>query len=74
MEIEQNKESPKSFSEEQLLVLLLDLFLAGSENTRSMLNFVILHLIKHPDVQAKVYDELDTVIGQQNLHLVDQKR
>lgn len=74
MEIEENRESPNSFSEEQLLVLLLDLFLTGSEITSSMLTFVILHLVKYPDVQDKVYEELNTVVGQHNLCIIDQKR
>lgn len=74
MEIEKNKESPKSFSEEQLLVLLLDLFLAGSETTSSMLSFVILHLIKHQDVQAKVYAEIETVVGDREVCLADKNR
>lgn len=74
MEIEKNKKSPKSFSEEQLLVLLLDLFLAGSETTSSMLSFVILLLLKHQDVQAKVHAELDTVIGDREVQLIDKNK
>lgn len=74
MEIEKNKESPKSFSEEQLLVVLLDLFLAGSETTSSMLSFVILLLLKHQDVQTKVHAELDTVVGDREVQLEDRNR
>lgn len=74
MEIEKNKESSKLFSEEQLLVLLLDLFLAGSETTSSMLSFAILNLIKHQDVQAKVHAELDAVIGDREVELMDKNK
>ncbi|XP_027842396.2 methyl farnesoate epoxidase-like [Aphis gossypii] len=74
MEIEKNKETPGSFSEHQLLVILLDLFLAGSETTSSMLSFVILHLLKHQDVQDKVHAELDSVIGDREIHFEDKKR
>jgi len=74
MEIEKNKETPGSFSEQQLLVILLDLFLAGSETTSSMLSFVILHLLKHQDVQDKVHAELDSVIGDREIHFEDKKR
>lgn len=73
-EIEKNKESPGSFSEEQLLVILLDLFLAGSETTSSMLSFVILLLLKHQDIQAKVHAELDAVIGDREIHLADKNK
>lgn len=74
MEIEKNKENPGSFSEQQLLVILLDLFLAGSETTSSMLSFVILHLLKHQDVQDKVHAELDAIIGDREIHFEDKKR
>lgn len=70
-EIEKNKQSSGSFSEEQLLVLLLDLFLAGSETTSSTLSFVILLLMKHQDVQAKVYAELNSVVGDREVHFTD---
>lgn len=77
MEIEKNKllkGVSTSFSEEQLLVLLLDLFLAGSETTSSSLSFVILHLIKHPDIQAKVYAEIDAVIGNREINITDRNK
>lgn len=74
MEIEKNKASTKSFSEEQLLVLLLDLFLAGSETTSSMLSFVILILLKHQDVQAKVHAELNVVVGDREVNLSDKNK
>lgn len=70
-EIEKNKESSKSFSEEQLLVILLDLFLAGSETTSSTISFVILLLMKHQDVQAKIHAELNSVIGDREVHYTD---
>ncbi|XP_050428296.1 methyl farnesoate epoxidase-like [Adelges cooleyi] len=73
-EIEKNKESTKSFSEEQLLVLLLDLFLAGSETTGSTLSFVVLHLLRHQDVQAKVHAELDAMVGDREVLLSDKNK
>ncbi|XP_025207305.1 methyl farnesoate epoxidase-like [Melanaphis sacchari] len=74
MEIEKNKKTPGSFSEEQLLVILLDLFLAGSETTSSMLSFTILLLLKHQDIQDNVRAELDAVIGDREIHLADKKK
>lgn len=74
MEIEKNKDSPGSFSEEQLLVILLDLFLAGSETTSSMLSFTVLLLLKHQDIQDKVHAELDAVVGDREIQLADKKK
>jgi len=74
MEIEKNKDSPGAFSEEQLLVILLDLFLAGSETTSSMLSFTVLLLLKHQDIQDKVHAELDAVVGDREIQLADKKK
>jgi len=74
MDIEKNKESLGSFSEEQLVVILLDLFLAGSETTSITLSSVILHLLMNQDVQTKVRAELDAVIGDREIHPSDKKR
>ncbi|XP_022181369.1 methyl farnesoate epoxidase-like [Myzus persicae] len=74
MEIKKNKESLGSFSEEQLVVILLDLFLAGSETTSITLSSVILHLSKNQDVQTKVHAELDLVIGDREIYPSDKKK
>lgn len=74
MEIEKEKELPTSFTEEQLLVLLLDLFMAGSETTSSTLSFIIFLLIKHPDVQTKIYEELEATVGNRDVQLADRNK
>lgn len=43
--------------------LCLDLFMAGSETTSNTLSFSIAYMIEYPDVQKKVRNELDQVIG-----------
>ena len=44
---------------------LTDLFGAGSETSSSVLLFALLYMIKYPEVQAKVQDEIDSVIGKE---------
>uniref|UniRef100_A0A170XCS6 Cytochrome P450 15A1 n=1 Tax=Triatoma infestans TaxID=30076 RepID=A0A170XCS6_TRIIF len=51
-------------TEKQLIILLLDLFLAGAETTTSTLGYALLYLIHYPDVQKKLQDEMDRVTGQ----------
>ena len=46
---------------------LLDLLFGGSETTSTILNWSLLILIKYPDVQQKVQDELDKVCGRERL-------
>ncbi|XP_031356733.1 probable cytochrome P450 303a1 [Photinus pyralis] len=56
-----------SFSEEQLLAISLDLFIAGTETSAKSLAFAFLYLILNPDIQAKAQEEIDAVIGRHRL-------
>jgi cytochrome P450 len=51
------------FTEEQFIVTSLDLFTAGSETTSNTLEFGILYMILNPEVQRKVQDEIESVVG-----------
>ncbi|XP_047442829.1 uncharacterized protein LOC125009169 [Mugil cephalus] len=64
IEMEKHKESDLGFSETNLALCSLDLFLAGTETTSTTLLWALVYLIKNPDVQEKVHAEIDTVIGQ----------
>ncbi|XP_014242400.1 methyl farnesoate epoxidase-like isoform X2 [Cimex lectularius] len=59
-EIDKNRDG---FTEQQLVVLLLDLFLAGAETTQSTLGYAILMLLHFPQIQKILQDEIDTVCG-----------
>ena len=48
---------------EQLLVSLLDLFGAGSETTSKTLSWAVVYMLRYPEVQEKVQEELDRVVG-----------
>ncbi|CAG9768048.1 unnamed protein product [Ceutorhynchus assimilis] len=52
-----------SFSEEQLLAICLDMFMAGSETTNNTLSFCFLYLVLNPDIQKKARQEIDAVLG-----------
>nr|DAA05332.1 TPA_exp: cytochrome P450 CYP2C44 [Mus musculus] len=62
--IEEEKHNLKSdFNLENLAICGSNLFTAGTETTSTTLRFGLLLLVKHPEVQAKVHEELDRVIG-----------
>ncbi|BET00584.1 cytochrome P450 [Nesidiocoris tenuis] len=51
-----------SFSEDQLVILLLDLFLAGAETTNSTLGYAFLYLLHFPEWQHNLQKEIDSVV------------
>ncbi|XP_044289822.1 cytochrome P450 2J2-like [Varanus komodoensis] len=58
------EDAAPTFHEEGLLHCALDLFSAGTETTSATLRWALLYMALHPDIQAKVQAEIDSVIGQ----------
>ncbi|XP_050694745.1 cytochrome P450 2L1-like isoform X2 [Eriocheir sinensis] len=64
-EIEKN-ESP-SFNMDQLAGLIFDMFAAGQETVSGTLCMGVYLIAKHPHVQRRLQEELDDVVGTDNL-------
>uniref|UniRef100_L7N2Y5 Provisional ortholog of cytochrome P450 family 2 subfamily AC member 1 n=1 Tax=Xenopus tropicalis TaxID=8364 RepID=L7N2Y5_XENTR len=60
---EEKLSSTKFFHDENLTVLLGNLFGAGMETTSTTLRWGLLLMMKYPEVQKNVQDEIDRVIG-----------
>uniref|UniRef100_A0A2K5PSD8 Cytochrome P450 family 2 subfamily D member 6/pseudo n=1 Tax=Cebus imitator TaxID=2715852 RepID=A0A2K5PSD8_CEBIM len=64
-EMEKAKGNPESsFNDENLRLVVADLFSAGMVTTSITLAWGLLLMILHPDVQRRVQQEIDDVIGQ----------
>ncbi|XP_043192452.1 cytochrome P450 2J6-like [Amphibalanus amphitrite] len=59
------------YCEENLLVLLKDLFIAGMETTNTEMEWVLLLLAMHRDVQERAAEEVDRVIGPERRPAID---
>ncbi|KAM8930687.1 cytochrome P450 2D26-like [Pelodytes ibericus] len=64
LEMEKKKDDKESsFNEKNLVFTPLDLFSAGTETTTTTLRWALLYMLLYPDVQRKVHEEIDQVIG-----------
>ncbi|XP_066254630.1 uncharacterized protein [Euwallacea similis] len=52
-----------SFTNDQLLSLCLDLFMAGSETNSHSLGFAVMYMTVYPEIQKKVQKEMDDIVG-----------
>ncbi|XP_078676264.1 cytochrome P450 2D20-like [Branchiostoma floridae x Branchiostoma belcheri] len=52
-----------TFTKEQHVEIVRQLFLAGTDTTANTLHWAVLFMILHPDIQQKVQQEIDSVLG-----------
>ncbi|CAH1269317.1 CYP2U1 [Branchiostoma lanceolatum] len=52
-----------TFTEQEHAAIVYQLFLAGTDTTSTTLRWALLYMILHPDIQEKVQQEIDSVLG-----------
>ncbi|XP_075427032.1 cytochrome P450 2J2-like isoform X1 [Ascaphus truei] len=74
-QIAKTKDDPTStFNEGNLMQVLIDFFLAGTETTTTTLQWALLYMVIYPDIQDKVQKELDACVETEVIHYEDRKR
>ncbi|XP_015350044.1 cytochrome P450 2C21-like [Marmota marmota marmota] len=64
IKMEKEKHNTQSdFTMDNLIITIWDLFGAGTETTSTTMKYGLLLLLKHPEVSAKVQEEIERVIG-----------
>nr|XP_002128140.1 cytochrome P450 2D28-like [Ciona intestinalis] len=62
-QVDPNWKQYSSFTYEQLVAMCRDLFMAGTDTTSSTTSWIILFLCRYPEVQRKMQEEADQVLG-----------
>ena len=63
----QRKTSKEIGSKDDIPGLMFNVALAGSETTSTCLSWLFLYLVLYPDVQKKIHEELDAIVGRERL-------
>lgn len=56
-----------------MVSVIFEMFVGGSETTSSTLTTAVYMLAKHPEVQKRVHEELDRVVGRDQLPSFSQR-
>ena len=68
------KENNTFFNQDDLKQTIGDLFVAGTHTTATTLKWGILYLILHTDIQSKIHEELDRVIGMDRMPTLQDRK
>lgn len=62
-----------NFTDLQLTMIILDMFIAGSQTTSITLDLALMMMVRHPEIQQKIHNEIDKVLGDAQLPTLSDK-
>ncbi|KAK2855894.1 hypothetical protein Q5P01_004629 [Channa striata] len=71
--LEKSEVTTSHFTDENLLVTVMNLFIAGTETTATTLRWAIMLMAKYPKIQDQVQEEISRVIGSRRVQVEDRK-
>uniref|UniRef100_A0A673CEY0 Cytochrome P450 2K1-like n=1 Tax=Sphaeramia orbicularis TaxID=375764 RepID=A0A673CEY0_9TELE len=71
--LEESGVTNSHFSNENLLITVLNLFAAGTDTTATTLRWALLLMAKYPKIQDQVQEEISRVIGTRQVQVEDRK-
>lgn len=63
-EMKEREGVPSNFTDMQLVTIISDLFVAGANSTSITLDLALMMMLVRPDVQQRIHEEIDDVLGQ----------
>ncbi|KAG8235786.1 hypothetical protein J437_LFUL016118 [Ladona fulva] len=65
--MDQSSDQESTFTDQQLITTCFDLLISGTTTTLNVLEFALMYMVLHPEVQLKVQEEIDKVVGKDRL-------
>ncbi|XVF09690.1 hypothetical protein REPUB_Repub07fG0116800 [Reevesia pubescens] len=69
LELNQQGDDKTSISMDEVEALLMDMVVAGRHTTSTVVEWTMTELLRHPESMGRVIEELDRVVGAQNVEL-----
>nr|XP_032816810.1 cytochrome P450 2K1-like [Petromyzon marinus] len=63
LHFQESGKADSSFCEKSLHISVINLFQAGTETTSTLLQWALYLMVKHPDIQTRVHEEIDNAVG-----------